>query len=396
MTHDLATVVARILAWLVALAWLWKFLGAARGLPRIPNLRSPRFDRTPEGNPSIVAIVPARDEAANIAATLESLLAQDYPLHIIAVDDRSSDQTGPLMDALAAAHPDRLTVLHVATLPESWLGKPHAMALAARHALAVHNPAYLFFTDADVLFHPEAIRRSLTQAVDTRADHFVTFPTPIIKGPGEGMMLGFLQVMGLWVTRPWLASNPRAKYDALGIGAFCLVRTKAYLNIGGFEALRLEVLEDVNFARSMKQSGLLQQVAIAPGMVSLHWASGALGIVRVMTKNLFAVFNFRLWLTVLAAAGVTLITLLPFLALFFRTTRLPAIMALACVAGLYVLSRRYSRISVWYAALFPAGAVMFLLSLLRSTAATLRQGGVIWRGTFYPLTELRNSRKRPG
>lgn len=394
MMHDFA-IIARILAWLVAIAWLWKFLGAARGLPRIPNLCGPRYDRTPEGSPSIAAIVPARDEAENIAATLDSLLAQDYPVHIIAVDDRSSDQTGVIMDALATAYPDRLTVLHIATLPEGWLGKPHAMALAARHALAVYRPAYLFFTDADVLFHPTALRRSLAEAVATHADHFVTFPTPIVKGPGEGMMLGFLQVMGLWVTRPWLAANPRAKYDALGIGAFCLVRSEAYQHIGGFEALRVEVLEDVNFARKMKQFGLLQQVAVSPGMVSLHWAAGAMGIVRVMTKNLFAVFYFRLWLTLLAAVGVTLLTLLPFPALFFPAVRLPAILALVCVVGLYLLSHRYSRISIWYAALFPAGAVMFLFSLLRSTVATLRQGGVIWRGTFYPLAELRKRRTQP-
>ncbi len=380
---------ARIAAWLIALAWLWKFFGAARGLPRIPNLRAERFNRTPEGNPPITVIVPARNEAENIAATLESLLAQDYPVQIIAVDDRSSDRTGAIADALAAQHPNRLTTLHVTELPEGWLGKPHAMALAARHAFAVHRPDYLLFTDADVLFHREAIRRSLAQAIATGADHFVTFPTPLVKSSGEGMMLGFLQVMGLWVTRPWRAANPKAIHDAIGIGAFCLVRPEAYRQIGGFESLRIEILEDVNFARAIKQSGLRQRIAIAPGMVSLHWAAGAMGIVRVMTKNLFAVFRFRLWLMLLAAIGIKLLTLLPFVFLVFHATRLPAVLTLAAIAGLYILSARHSRISPWYAILFPAGAVMFLLSLLRSTVATLRQGGVIWRGTFYPLTELR-------
>lgn len=383
---------ASCIAWLIALAWLWKFLGAARGLPRIPNLCAERYNRTPEGSPAITVIVPARNEAEHIAATLESLLAQDYPAHIIAVDDRSTDQTGAIADALAAQHPDRLTTLHIATLPEGWLGKTHAMALAARHALALHHPGYLLFTDADVLFDPTAIRRTLAEAVATQADHFVTFPTPLVKTAGEGMMLGFLQVMGLWVTRPWLAANPQATRDAIGIGAFCLVKPEAYQQVGGFEALRLEVLEDVNFARNIKKNRLRQRVAIAPGMVSLHWAAGAMGIVHVMTKNLFAVFNFRLWLMLLAAAGIKLLTLLPFFFLFFHATRLPAVLTLACIAGLYILSARHSRISPWYAILFPAGAVMFLISLLRSTTATLRQGGVIWRGTFYPLTELRKSK----
>ena len=380
------------LAWLIALAWLWKFIGAARGLPRIPNLNHEQHNRTPEGNPSITVVVPARNEAENIAATLESLLAQDYPLQIIAIDDRSSDATGAIMDELASQHPNRLATLHVITLPEGWLGKTHAMALAARHAIAVHQPDYLLFTDADVLFQPDAIRRSLAEAVATKADHFVTFPTPLLKTPGEGMMLGFLQVMGLWVTRPWRAANPKAIHDAIGIGAFCLVKPEAYRQTGGFETLRLDILEDVNFARNIKKSNLRQRVAIAPGMVSLHWAAGAIGIVRTMTKNLFAIFNFNLWLMLLAAAGIKLLTLLPFIFLFFPSTRLPAIIALAAIAGLYILSQRHSRISAWYAVLFPAGAIMFLISLLLSTIATLKQGGVIWRGTFYPLTELRKTK----
>jgi cellulose synthase/poly-beta-1,6-N-acetylglucosamine synthase-like glycosyltransferase len=83
------------------------------------------------------------------------------------------------------------------------------MALAARHATAIHQPDYLLFTDADVIFHPEAIRRSLAQAVATQADHFVTFPTPLIKTIGEGTLLGYLGVMGLWATRPWLACRTR-------------------------------------------------------------------------------------------------------------------------------------------------------------------------------------------
>ena len=177
------------------------------------------------------------------------------------------------------------------------------MALAARHAIAIHHPDYLLFTDADILFHPEAIRRSLAQAVATQADHFVTFPTPIIKTTGEGMLLGYLQVMGLWATRPWRAADPNAMRDSVGIGAFNLLRTSAYQQLGGFDALRMEILEDLTLARSVKLAGLRQRVAIAPGMVSLHWASGALGIINVMTKNLFAIFQFRISLVLLACIG---------------------------------------------------------------------------------------------
>jgi len=382
-----------VLAWFTALAWLWKLIGAARGLPRIPNLLDEQHNQTPTGNPSLAVIVPARNEAANIAATLQSLLDQDYSnLCIIAVDDRSTDATGAIMDTLTDQNPEKLTTLHVRELPAGWLGKTHAMALAARHAIAIHRPVHLLFTDADVYFTPEALRRSLAQAVFTEADHFVTFPTPIIKTPGEGMLLGYLQIMGLWATRPWRAANPRAKRDAVGIGAFNLLRTVAYEQLGGFDALRMEILEDLTLARSVKLAGLRQRVAIAPGMVSLHWASGAFGIVHVMTKNLFAVFRFRMPLVLLTILWLTLFCIAPVAFLFLPETRIPAILTFAAIAGLYLLSSRHSRISPWYAALFPLGGAAFIYSLLRSMFTTFRDGGVTWRGTFYPLADLRKNR----
>jgi GT2 family glycosyltransferase len=375
-----------LLAWLVALAWLWKAVTAAFGMPRIPNLALPRYDLSPANSPSITVIVPARNEAADISATLHSLLAQDYSnLHILAVDDRSTDETGPIIDTIAAQHPDKLQAIHITELPEGWLGKTHALALAARQS----TTDYLLFTDADVLFEPTIIRRSLAQAVATQADHFVTFPTPIIKTLGEGALLGYLGIMGLWATRPWRASDPKALRDSIGIGAFNLLRTPAYLQLGGFDALRMQILEDLTLAHRVKLAGLRQQIAIAPGMINLHWASGAMGVVNVMTKNLFAVFRFRPLLVILASLWLALFCLAPFGLLFLPGAHLAATLTLVAVTTLYTLSSRHSRVSPWYAALFPVGATLFFFSLLRSTLFTLWQGGVTWRGTFYPLSDLR-------
>ncbi len=380
-----------ILAWLLALAWLWKAVTAGFGLRRIPNLAEPKYDRSPAGNPSLVVIVPARNEAAALPQALASLLlAQDYAnIHIIAVDDRSTDGTRAIIDSLAEKYPDTFTAIHVSELPEGWLGKTHAMALAARHAIAIYKPDYLLFTDADVFFQPDAIRRSLAHAVATQADHFVTFPTPIVKTIGEGTLLSYLGVMGLWATRPWLASDPKAIRDSIGIGAFNLLRTSAYQQLGGFDALRMEILEDLTLARQVKRAGLSQHVAVAPGMISLHWAPGAKGVVNVMAKNLFAVFHFRVELVVLAGIALATLCLGPVAFLFLPQEWFPAILALVSIWSLYVLSTRHSKISPWYALLFPLGATLFLYSLLHSVSITLQTGGVMWRGTFYPLAELR-------
>ena len=383
----------KILAWLISLAWLWKAITAARGLPRIPNLLEPQFDLDPAGTPSIVVIVPARNEEQALPASLASLLAQDYSnLRIIVVDDRSTDATGAIIDALGAQNPARLRALHVKELPAGWLGKPHAMALAARHAIAVDHPDYVLFTDADVIFTPQAIRRSLAQAVATDADHFVTFPTPIIKTIGEGTLLGYLGVMGLWATRPWKVSDPKSVRDSIGIGAFNLLRISAYQQLGGFDALRMEILEDLTLARRVKLAHMKQRVTIAPGMITLHWAAGAIGVVNVMTKNLFAVFRFHLLFVLLAMIWLTIFCLAPFVFLTIPETRFAAALTIVCITALYILSNRQSKVSPWYAALFPVGATLFLYSLLRSAFITLLKGGITWRGTFYRLAELRSNK----
>jgi GT2 family glycosyltransferase len=386
---------AAMLAWVIALLWVWKAVETFRGLPRVPNLLLPEFDVWPAGEPRVTVLVPARDEAEDIAACLMSLLAQDYSnLNIIAIDDRSGDGTGAIMDELAAQEPLRLSVLHVAELPAGWLGKTHALAMGARRAIAMHQSEYLLFTDADVMFQPQAIRRALAQAVATQADHFVLVPTPILRTVGEAALLGFLQVMGLWAARSWRVADPKAKRDAIGIGSFNLLRTSAYLSLGGFEALRMQIVEDVTLARRVKERGLRQRIAFAPGMVSLHWAAGAMGVVKGMTKNLFAVFAFRPAMLLGACVWFVVFCLGPFVELGFSATRLPALVTLAAIAVLYWLVRRMGGIPMWTALAFPFSAALFVYSMLRSMVVALSAGGVTWRGTFYPLAELRRNVER--
>jgi glycosyltransferase involved in cell wall biosynthesis len=376
------------IAWLVALSWIWKVLAAIRGLPGIPNLLAPEHDQTPAGAPSITVIVPARDEAADIAATLHSLLKQDYPnLQIIAINDRSADTTGDIITTLAAQHPAKLQALHVIELPAGWLGKTHAMALAARQS----STDYLLFTDADVLFRSDAIRRALAYAVASHADHLVTFPTTIIRRWDEAAFLSFFQIFSLWAARPWRIADPAAPHDALGIGAFNLLRRSAYLHIGGFESLRMEIVEDVGIGRRIKRAGLAQRIAFGRGLVSVHWASGLNGLINVMTKNMFSAFGFYISLVLLGCVWLLVFCTAPAAALLYAPTRIPAILTLAAVACGYRLMSRHSGLSTWNALFFPFSALVFAFTLLRSMLITLHQGGVRWRGTFYSLAELRKN-----
>lgn len=376
----------RVAAWVVAGAWVWKLVSAVRGLPRVANLRDDVFDLPTRE--SVTVVVPARNEAKDIRECLVSLLDQDSPVQIIAVNDRSEDATGSIMNELASTHPGRLTVLHVVTLPAGWLGKTHAMAEAAK----VASTDFLLFTDADIVFRPDALRRAVGCATRSRADHLVVMPTTIIRRWDEAVVLGFFQLLGLWAVRPWKVGVEGAR-DAIGVGAFNLVRREAYEAVGGFEALRMEVVEDLGFGRLVKRAGLRQQVAYGLGLVNVHWAAGARGIVNVMTKNAFSVFRFNVGIVLGSCTWLAVFCVGPFLWLWWRRTLVPGLVAVGCIIALYRVLRPLSGIAVRNAAGAPFAAGIFLFAVIRSTWTTLRQGGVVWRGTFYPLRELKLSAK---
>ncbi|HEX4022513.1 MAG TPA: glycosyltransferase [Acidobacteriaceae bacterium] len=385
------------LAWLIAIAWLSRIVQALVMLPRVPDLLRPEYAAASEPTPwpSLAVVVPARNEAKAITATLQNLLAGDYPhLQIIAVDDRSTDATGTLMESVAAqpnAKDGKLRVLHVSELPEGWLGKPHAMALAVQATQA----DWLLFTDADVLFTPNVFRRAIAFAEKSRADHLVVYPTLILKGIGEHLFLAFFQSFSVWAGRAWKIPDPRAKRDFIGVGAFNLMRRSVYDALGGYESFRMEVLEDMCMGQRIKQSGYRQRVAFGRDMVRVRWAESAMGIVENLTKNMFAAFRFRISFLLAVCVGVVLLCLTPFVALFVPGHAFPFAACWAGVAtfiALLLLNLRYwphTRISPWYLVFFPVGTLLFLYAMLRSMTLTLWRGGVIWRGTLYPLAELR-------
>ena len=286
--------------------------------------------------------------------------------------------------------------MHVAALPPGWLGKTHAMAAAAWQAISAHAPDYLLFTDGDIVFHSDMLRRAVAQAAASEADHLVVMPTTVAKSHGEAMLLGFFQTMSLWAVRTWRVADPRAKRDAMGVGAFNLIRSDVYQRLGGFDATPMEILEDLTLGQRVKRAGLRQRVATAPGMVCVHWAAGVLGLVNGLTKNLFAVFRFRPVLLIAGTVWLTLFCFGPIGFLAVSGARVPAGIALVSIVGLFRLSGRTSRISPAYAMLYPVAALLVLYSMARSMAVTLRDGGVTWRGTFYPLVELRRNARGAG
>src|SRR5580704_8461046 len=374
---------------ILALAWFSRIVDAAIGMPSVADISTPEWDREPASNPRVSIIVPARNEEEDIEASLRTLLALDYDSYeVIAVNDRSTDRTGEILERVAretAVH-SRLRVIHHRELPAGWLGKTHAMWTAANQATG----DWLLFTDADVLFKPDSVRRALAYAEAERADHVVVFPQMIMKRPGEYMMIAFFQTMFVFGHRPWKVADPKTK-DHMGVGAFNLIRRSTYEAVGTYEALRMEVLDDMKLGKVVKNAGFAQRNVFGEDLISIRWARGARGVVENLTKNFFAVLSFQWWRTLIAALALAFLNLMPFLGVWLAHgwERLPYGIALGSMFSIYVGMSWRSGVPAYYFLLHPVSTVLFVYTLLLSMCHALWNDGIIWRGTRYPLEELR-------
>jgi glycosyltransferase involved in cell wall biosynthesis len=374
---------------ILALAWFSRIVDAAIGMPSVADVSTAEWNRTPVGNPRVSIIVPARNEEEDIELSLTRLLELDYDNYeVIAVNDRSTDRTGEIMETMAARanlH-GRLRVIHHRELPSGWLGKTHAMWTATNAA----DGDWLLFTDADVLFKPDSVRRALAYADAERADHVVVFPQMIMRRPGEYMMIAFFQTMFVFGHRPWKVADPKTK-DHMGVGAFNLIRRSVYEAVGTYEALRMEVLDDMKLGKVVKNAGFAQRNVFGADLISIRWAHGARGVVDNLTKNFFAVLSFQWWRALLSAFGLAFLNLMPFLGVLLAHgwERLPYAVALSSMFLIYLGMSWRSRVPAYYFALHPVSTVLFIYTLLRSMLYTLWNDGIVWRGTKYPLEELR-------
>ena len=388
---------------ILALAWVSRIVDAALGMPSVADVSRPEWDRnpvSPAGNPRVSIIVPARNEEETIEQALSTLLALDYDNYeVIAVNDRSTDSTGEIMERISTrphfsqktremGHPNSpsVRVVHHRELPAGWLGKTHAMWTAANQATG----DWLLFTDADVLFKPDSLRRALAYAEAVPADHLVLFPRMIMKRPGEYMMIAFFYTMFMFGHRPWKVADPSTD-DHMGVGAFNLVRRKVYDAVGTYEALRMEVLDDMKLGKVVKKAGFAQRNVFGGDLISIRWAKGAMGVVNNLTKNFFAVLSFQWWRTVISAFGLAFLNFGPFLGLFLAHgwARVPYAVALASMFAIYIGMSWRSAVPPYYFLLHPVSTALFIYTLLRSMILTLWNDGIEWRGTKYPLEELR-------
>jgi hypothetical protein len=204
------------------------------------------------------------------------------------------------------------------------------------------------------------------------------------------MMIAFFQTMFVFGHRPWKTADPKAK-DHMGVGAFNLIRRSTYEAIGTHEKLRMEVLDDMRLGKLVKDGGFRERNVFGADLISIYWARGAMGMVNNLTKNFFAILSFQWWRTVISTLGLIFLNLGPFAGILLAHgwERVPYAVALLSIFLIYVGMSWHSKVPAYYFVLHPAGATLFAYTLLRSMYLTLRNDGVIWRGTRYPLEELK-------
>jgi hypothetical protein len=378
-----------IASWVLVAVW------SLATFPAWYGIVFPRFIRTVEpltGDdlPPLSIIVPARDEAAAIEEALQRMLSLDYPdYELIAVNDRSTDGTGAIMDRVAQQVGNRLRVVHVEQLPEGWLGKNHAMSIGVSQA----RGEFILLTDGDVMFDPLTLRRAMAAVRAGQLDHLVLLPKTVTSTYFETALMNLFCLMLMASTRFPLVRWKWFKDAYLGVGAFNLLRRSAFDQIGGFRSLQLEVADDLMLGRLVKHNGLNQDVYGGQGSVSVRWQSGGVwSIVRGLEKNAFSGTGYSVTQTIGAVTVLCLLFVAPVIAAACGYWTWPV--------GILTLGSLILSVGTAWTVGFPAtvgifypwAMVVFAFIMLRSMVLTLRQGGIRWRDTFYSLESLRAGR----
>jgi glycosyltransferase involved in cell wall biosynthesis len=370
--------------WVVGLGYL------ILSIKRLPVLRE-QHATVPDVWPRLSVVIPACNEAADLESAVATLLQQDYPdLEIILVDDRSTDSTGEIIERLAREDP-RIRAVHVETLPPGWLGKVHALHRGVEQA----SGDWLLFTDADVHFATGTLRRAVAFVLHQRVDHLALIPRTIQESFWLELAVNTFGLLFFITTRAASVNRPDSK-AFVGIGAFNLVNAQRFHRTAGFEWLRLEPGDDVGLGMMIKQSGGATRLAFAYDDLSLQWYSSVTAMFKGLEKNLFGPgSHYRWWLMLLRVGIIWALVLAPYfsLALGLAHGLAPLWIAGATAIGMQLIFTvcfaAERKIKILVLLLFPVGVLLITAMMLRAGYRCLKNGGIDWRGTHYPLEQLR-------
>lgn len=341
----------------------------------------------PQPWPKLSVVIPACDEGDTLEDAVQTVLGQDYPnIEIVLIDDRSTDNTGRIVDR-AAAVDRRVRPVHITELPHGWLGKVNAL----QRGLEQSSGQWMLFSDADVHMAPDTLRRAVAYCENRRLDHLALIPdawsATLLT---DAAISAFFRVF-MVVIRIWSVENPKSSAFA-GVGAFNMVRREAFDKTDGFEWLRLEVADDVGLGLMMKRAGARCSIAHGRDLVGLHWYRSVAEMARGVEKAYSSLGRCNPLRLVGLVSLLGALELSPFIAAMLWTMPWLQIAGAATLlvgtATIFAL-HRWSRRPLAPGLLVPVAAVLNFAFSFRAAWLGFRRGGVVWRGTLYPSRILR-------
>jgi hypothetical protein len=344
----------------------------------------PRGRRCADQGARVSVLIPARDEEATIESAVHAALENDPPVHeVVVCDDNSTDDTPAILDRLRAAHP-RLRVVSAPPLPAGWVGKPHACQVLSEHATG----DVLVFVDADTMLAREGIVRVLDLFSRYRADAVSALPRQVMGSFAERLLLPLLSLTytsWLPLFLVWWSRNPRF---LAANGQVLALSREALDAVGGFAAVRAEVVDDVALCRHAKKAGLRVVFADGRDLASCRMYGSAAEIWRGFSKNICEGLGGSA-LAVLAVLGLYLSAfVVPYLALLAAlggasSLLLPGIAGVGANLTLRgALAIRFGH-SVGSVLLHPL-AVVVLAAIAVNSIWWTRGDAIRWRGRVYP------------
>ena len=357
--------------------------------------------------PSVTLLIPAKDEGERIRACIQSALHQDYPnFNVIAIDDRSTDNTGAVMDQIAATDP-RLHVLHITEPPGAgWTGKNNALFQGARQA----KGDWLLFVDSDVVLEPEALGVAMSVVLRKEFDMLSLLPRLENHGFWEGLLIPLCGGAASTMYMIALSNKGDLPKQAFANGQFMLMSRKAYDTIGTHEIVRDRYCEDVAIARLMKSHGLRPRVAWGNDFCSVRMYDSLGGIIRGWSRIYYAARVGSPWRVLVALLFVLIcgFSVYPALAWGIWRTLHPVatwpgiighwshlllgpLWLLNAVFHLVFMTAAVARIYRWtgnsgkYASLLPLSGAILSFIFLRALKLCVTKK-VEWRGTAYSHT----------
>ncbi|MFE9493221.1 glycosyltransferase [Streptomyces collinus] len=372
-------------------AWGWLLL--CQGFFWRTDVRLPSR-RGPGAWPSVCVVVPARDEAAVLPASLPSLLAQDYPgrAEIFLVDDGSTDGTGELARELSRRHGGLpLTVGSPGEPPAGWTGK----LWAVRHGIGLaraRDPEYLLLTDADIAHAPDSLRELVAAARTGGFDVVSQMARLRVESLWERLVVpAFVYFFAQLYPFRWIGR--RGSRTAAAAGGCVLLRAETAGRARIPDAIRHAVIDDVALARAVKAVGGHVWLGLADRVDSVRPYPRLGDLWRMVSRSAYAQLRHNPLLLLGTVAGLALVYLVPPAAVVAgaasggAATAVTGAAAWAVMAGTYAPMLRYYRQPLWLAPLLPFTAFLYLLMTVDSAVQHYRGRGAAWKGRTYARPE---------